>query len=71
MPTKERPPAAKNFVKSAPAVKDAKQRAQAVAELDHLLEGDLKASTTDQATDKVAVPVTNAKSSKVTALEVA
>ena len=42
---------------SAPASKTAKQRAQAVAELDHLLGGDRKASTTDQATYNVAGPM--------------
>ena len=69
--TKGRAPTAKTSVTSTPAAKTAKQRAQAVAELDHLIGGDHKASTTDQATDNVAVPATHAKSSKVTALEVA
>ena len=56
---------------SATAAKAAKQREQAIAELDQLIGGDRKASTTDQATDQVAVPATNAKSPMVTALDVA
>ena len=71
VPTKGRALAAKPSVTSDPAAKTAKQRAQAVDELDYLIDGDRKSFTTDQATANVAVPATNAKSSKVTALEVA
>ena len=71
MPTKGRAPADKIPLTSDPAAKTAKQRAQAISKLDHLIGGDRKASTTDHAANKVAIPATNAKSSKVTALEVA
>ena len=64
---KVRAPAAKTFVISAPAVKDSKQRAQAVAQLNHLIRGDRKTYTTDQATYNVVVSSTPAESSKVTA----
>ena len=71
MPTKGRLPAAKTSVTSAPDAKAVKQGAQAVAYVDHLVRGDRKASTTDQATEKVAIPATSTKSSKAMALEVA
>ena len=70
VPTKRRTPAAKTSVTTTTA-KATKQHAQVVAELDHLIEEDLKASTTDQATEKVAIPATSTKSSKAMALEVA
>ena len=70
VPTKGRALAAKPSVTSDPSAKTAKQRAQAVDELDYLIDVDRKSFTTDQATNKVALPATNAKLSKVTALEV-
>ncbi|CAH0489899.1 unnamed protein product [Peronospora farinosa] len=71
VPTKGRAPAATPSVTSAAAVRAAKQRAQAVDELDHLIRGDCTASKSYQATDNVAVPDTSAKSSKDTAIAVA
>ncbi|CAI5713871.1 unnamed protein product [Peronospora effusa] len=68
VPTNGRAPAATPSVTSAAAARAAKQRAQAVAELDHLIKGDCTASKSYQATDTVAVPATATVSSKVTAI---
>ncbi|CAI5708658.1 unnamed protein product [Peronospora effusa] len=71
VPTKGRAPAATPSVTAAAAARAAKQRAQAVAELDHLIRGDCTAFKSYKATDTVAVPATSAKSSKDTAIAVA
>ena len=71
MPTNGRASAAKTSVTSAPDVNTAKQRVQVIAELDHLIGGDRKASTTNQITENIVVSATYAKSSKVTDLEAA
>ncbi|CAI5701101.1 unnamed protein product [Peronospora effusa] len=67
VPTKGKAPVASPSVTSAATARAAKQRSQAVAELDHLIRCDCTASKSYQATDTVAVPATPAKSSKVTA----
>ncbi|CAI5717461.1 unnamed protein product [Peronospora effusa] len=71
VPTKGRAPAATPSVTSAAAARAAKQRAQAVAELDHLIGGKCTASKSYQETDNVAVPDASSKSSKDMAIAVA